>query len=198
MDSTHIKQPLKSQSLCKLSIPFGVALAQRIVLCRFAGSDTTATTMRATLLHVASNPLIYKRLLTEIDAAVKEGQLSNPATEQEVKKLPYLQACIKEGMRIFPSITYLRERVTPPGGDHLNGHYIPGGVNIGVNLPGILLNDVFEPQKHVFRPERWIDSDPNKITEMERVHELVFGWGDSRCLGIRMAGTNLSKFFVEV
>ena len=28
--------------------------------------------------------------------------------------------------------------------------------------------------------------------------ELVFGWGPTRCLGIRMANTNQSKFFVEV
>ncbi len=33
---------------------------------------------------------------------------------------------------------------------------------------------------------------------MERVHELVFNWGFTRCLGIKLASTMTSKFFVEV
>ena len=95
-------------------------------------------------------------------------------------------------------ITYLRERVTPPSGDTLNGVFVPGGVNIGFNLPGLLLNGVFGPDAKIFRPERWLDTDSKRLREMERVMELVFGWGSTRCLGIRMANTNQSKFFVEV
>ena len=124
--------------------------------------------------------------------------ISYPALEDEVRKLPYLQACIREGLRIFPPITYLRERVTPAQGDTLNGFFIPGGVNVGLNLPGLLLNQVFAPDPRVFRPERWLDADPRHLREMERVMELVFGFGPTRCLGIRMANTNQSKFFVEV
>lgn len=99
---------------------------------------------------------------------------------------------------MFPPITYLRERVTPPQGDTLNGFFVPGGVNIGFNLPGLLLNQAFDPDPKVFRPERWLDVEPGHLREMERVMELVFGWGPTRCLGIRMANANQSKFFVEV
>lgn len=166
---------------------------------RFAGSDTTATSIRAILLHIVTNPLIYNRLRLEIDTHIANGTLSSPAREEQVRNLPYLQACIREGLRIFPPITYLRERVTPPAGDTLSGFDIPGGVNIGFNLPGLLLNRVFNPDPTVFRPERWLDGvEPGHLREMERVMELVFGWGSTRCLGIRMANTNQSKFFVEV
>ena len=166
--------------------------------CSFAGSDTTATSIRAILLHIITNPIIYKRIQSEIDTHVADNTISCPALEDEVRKLPYLQACIQEGLRIFPPITYLRERVTPPTGDTLNGFFIPGGVNIGFNLPGLLLNQVFAPDPRVFRPERWVDAGPGQRREMERVMELVFGWGSTRCLGIRMANANQSKFFVEV
>jgi Cytochrome P450 len=71
-------------------------------------------------------------------------------------------------------------------------------VNIGFNLPGLLLNDVIRPDQKAFRPERWLDSNPQQMREMDRVMELFFGWGSTRCLGIRMANTNQSKFFVEV
>ena len=149
-------------------------------------------------MHIVSNPLIYKKLQQEIDVAVAKGSISSPAREEEIRQLPYLQACIREGLRIFPPITYLRERVTPRGGDTLNGVFVPGGVNVGFNLPGLLLNDVFEPDAKVFRPERWLDAEPGRLREMERVMDLVFGWGSTRCLGIRMANTNQGKFFVEV
>ena len=71
-------------------------------------------------------------------------------------------------------------------------------MNIGLNLPGLLLNQAFAPDPRVFRPERWLDAEPGHLREMERVMELVFGWGLTRCLGIRIANTQQSKFFVEV
>ena len=101
-------------------------------------------------------------------------------------------------MRIFPPITYLRERVTPKQGDSLNGFFIPAGVNVGFNLPGLLLNDIFNPDPKTFRPERWLEEEPERLRSMDRVMELVFGWGSTRCLGICMANANQSKFFVEV
>ena len=165
---------------------------------RFAGSDTTATSIRAILLHIITNPLVYNRVVCEIDTHIANNMISSPALEDEVRKLPYLQACIREGLRIFPPITYLRERVTPPEGDTINGMPVPGGVNVGFNLPGLLLNQAFAPDPRVFRPERWLVAEPGQLREMERVMELVFGWGPTRCLGIRMANANQSKFFVEV
>ena len=165
---------------------------------RFAGSDTTATSIRAILLHIITNPLVYNRVLCEIDTHIANNTISCPVLEDEVRKLPFLQACIREGLRIFPPITYLRERVTPPEGDMLNGMFVPGGVNVGFNLPGLLLNRAFAPDPRVFRPERWLDAESGQLREMERVMELVFGWGPTRCLGIRMANANQSKFFVEV
>ncbi|KAL8902778.1 MAG: hypothetical protein Q9207_004386 [Kuettlingeria erythrocarpa] len=169
-----------------------------ITIALFAGSDTTATSIRAILVHVITNPLVYRRLQREIDARIVDGTMSSPAREEEVRKLPYLQACVREGLRIFPPITYLRERVTPEHGDTLNGFSIPAGVNVGFNLPGLLLNEVFSPDPRVFRPERWLDQEPAHLRSMERVMDLVFGWGATRCLGIRMANANQGMFFVEV
>ena len=165
---------------------------------RFAGSDTTATSIRAILLHVITNPLIYLRLQREIDSGIMDGRISTPAREDEVRKLPYLQACIREALRIFPPITYLRERVTPKDGDTLNGYPIPAGVNIGFNLPGLLLNNVFGCDARTFRPERWLDQEPAHLRNMESTMDFVFGWGATSCLGRRMAKANQSMFIVEV
>lgn len=56
-----------------------------------AGSDTTATTIRATMLYLLSTPRAYRALQAEIDAGIRSGRVSNPVTNAEASELPYLQ-----------------------------------------------------------------------------------------------------------
>ncbi|PVI00777.1 cytochrome P450 oxidoreductase [Periconia macrospinosa] len=163
-----------------------------------AGSDTTATAMRSMLLSLISNPRVYSRLIEEIDGAVARGAISSPITEEEAKRLPYLQAVIKEGLRRFPPITQLRERMVPPEGDWYNGTFVPGGTFVGLNAWGLQLNSVFGDDPEVFRPERWLIEDKERLQKMGQVQELIFGYGTTRCLGIPIAMMNLNKIFVEL
>lgn len=67
--------------------------AQSEVLFAFvAGSDTTASAMRATMLYIMSSPLVYNKLKQEIRSAILEGRASSPITIAEARELPYLQA----------------------------------------------------------------------------------------------------------
>ena len=103
-----------------------------------------------------------------------------------------------EGLRIFPPVGALRERIVPPGGDDLNGFHIPAGTNIGFNLKGMQRHGVFGDDPDVFRPERWLEADPERRREMDKVHELIFNHGSAKCLGINIAYLTLNKFLVEV
>lgn len=154
--------------------------------------------MRATLLFIISNPPVYARLQREIDDAIARSEISSPIKQDEAIKLPYLQACIKEGLRRFPPITQLRERMAPSEGDTYKGQYIPPGTFIGLNAWGLQLSPVFGNDPEVFRPERWLIDDAERIKEMTNVQELIFGYGTTRCLGIPIAMMNLNKIFVEV
>ncbi|KAM3459321.1 hypothetical protein NHJ6243_006997 [Beauveria neobassiana] len=172
-----------------------------------AGSDTTATALRATLLSIISTPTVYQRLINEIDAAEAQGRISHPVSNGEAQKLPYLQAVIREGLRRFPPVTQLREREAPPEGLQLpDGRRIPGGTFVGLNAWGTQLNPVFGADAHVFRPERWLpesyddddDDGGQRLAAMSKVHELIFGHGMTRCLGISIAMMNINKMLVEV
>jgi cytochrome P450 len=46
----------------------------------------------------------------------------------ELEKLPYLNAIIRESLRMFPPFGSPAGRVCPPEGRTVNGHFIPGGV----------------------------------------------------------------------
>ena len=72
-----------------------------------AGSDTTAATIRVVLLNLMTSPLTYQRLQSEIDSAAASGKIGSPIKDSEAREMPYLQAVIKEGLRILPPVTGL-------------------------------------------------------------------------------------------
>src|ERR1700712_4340265 len=95
-------------------------VSSETLLAILAGSDTSAATIRAVLLNLMSAPLIYSRLQAEIDTATSLGKISLPITDSEARKLPYLQAVIKEGLRIMPPATGLSPKTVPKGGEMIN------------------------------------------------------------------------------
>jgi cytochrome P450 len=168
--------------------------------CSMAGSDTTATALRATTLFIITQPKVYAALQSEIDKAEQSNRLSKPIIEDvEAKNLPYLQACIKEGLRIWPPVMGLNQKTVPPGGEMVNGKFIPGGVNIGYCAWGVQRNnEVFGEDAHIFRPERWLGVNEERLSEMHRVADLVFGHGRYGCLGKPVALLELGKALAEV
>lgn len=163
-----------------------------------AGSDTTSTAVQSTLLAIISNPRVYQTLKSEIQITTAERQIGNPIRDVEAKQLRYLQACVLEGLRKFPPLSQLRERMVPPGGDVIQGYHIPGGTFIGLNTWGTQLDEVFGDDPQVFRPERWLISDEDQLRAMHQTHGLIFGHGSTKCLGMPIAMMELSKMIFEV
>ncbi|KAI8274445.1 hypothetical protein K4K60_009683 [Colletotrichum sp. SAR11_57] len=176
-----------------------------ILLQVFAGSDTSATTIRATILHVITNPRVLNRLLAEIDAAAPHT--AQPViADAEARALPYLQAVIKEGLRIFQPAASFAAKEAPPEGDVWKGTFIPGGTRIGWSVWAVLRREeTWGKDSAEFRPERWImEADggsctsAEKLREMEGVWELVFSYGRHQCLGKPVAVMELNKVFFEL
>lgn len=195
-------KPDEKQDMIGAFIRHGVSARQieaEIPLQIMAGSDTTATCIRGTLLHLITSVPILAKLRAEIDAAEAEGRISNPISNAEAKELPYLQAVIKEGLRMRAPFTGLVSKKVPPGGDTLNGQYVPGGTEIATNAYYLQRNaKIYGEDVEVFRPERWLEADAAKRQEMERTVDLVFGYGRWGCLGKQVAFIELNKTFVEV
>lgn len=95
----------------------------------FAGSDTTAISMRAIIHFLLKNPASMRKLMEEIDTAWGTGSLSDPVTFEEAERMPYLQAVMHEALRLHPVIGMSLPRVVPPGGATIDGKWIPAGVS---------------------------------------------------------------------
>ncbi|KAE8151416.1 cytochrome P450 [Aspergillus avenaceus] len=162
----------------------------------FGGSDTSAIAISGTMYHIIRNEQAYRTLVEEIDQATRDGKLSMPhLMYNEAVKLPYLDACIKEGMRIHPSVGLTMPRHTPAEGAHVAGYWVPGNTRIGIN-PAVLQKDtsVFGDDAEVFRPDRWLETNAHQLNQ----YILQFGGGSRTCMGKHMALCELYKIIPEI
>jgi cytochrome P450 len=150
-------------------------------------------------LHIITQPKVYATLQSEIDEAVRRDRISNPIRDVEARELPYLNACIREGLRIWPPAPSDVPKVVPVEGDVLAGKFIPGGTQVGICLWGIQRHKgTFGEDAEMFRPERWLEASREQLARMEKANDLVFGHGRYQCLGKPIAMLELRKVFVEV
>ncbi|GJN90092.1 hypothetical protein Rhopal_003091-T1 [Rhodotorula paludigena] len=158
-----------------------------------AGSDTTSITFRALLSYIVRNPAIYEKVMQELDGAVEDGTVSFPITHAAGSKLEYLQACIKETLRLHPAVPWVLPRVVPKGGAVIGGRYFAGGVHIGMS-PYVVHRtaEAFGPDADVFRPERWLEASDEERRTFER-NLITFGSGNRVCVGKNVALMELTK-----
>lgn len=159
-----------------------------------AGADTTAITIRSSLYFSLKNPSVWDRLTEEVLAAGFHGR--TPPSYKEVKALPYVDAVIREALRMLPGVSMTMERYVPREGFVLpNGDYLPEGTIVGMS-PYILARNksVFGEDADIFRPERWLRDDAGGETEEQfqkrlllmNQTDLSFGGGSRICIGKNM------------
>ena len=143
------------------------------------------------------SPTAYEKLTAEIDTAVADGKLSIPVVYAEAIKLPYLKACINEGMRLHPSVGLTMPRFVPDGGATFSGDHFPKGYRIGVN-PAVIQydKDVFGPDAEISNPNRWIEGDAVRMDKTM----IRFGAGSRTCIGKNVSASlrNSSYFRADV
>lgn len=99
-----------------------------------AGSETTGTALAGITYYLCKNPTTLTTLLSEIRSSFASA---DDITFESAGKLPYLDAVIREGLRIYPPFAAGNHRVAPKGGDYVDGHFVPEGVrNTLVSLNG--------------------------------------------------------------
>lgn len=164
-----------------------------------AGNDSTATIIRCTLFQLAGSPVAYSKLRQEVDGAVDEGRLRSPVVSfAEAQKLEYLQACIWEGLRMWPPLFGTKAKLAPKGGDTIKGMYFPEGTEIGLCDAALCRNKkVFGEDSHIFKPDRWVEADAETRRQYQYVVDSIFGAGKYTCLGRHIAMMELHKVFVE-
>ncbi|KIX01993.1 uncharacterized protein Z518_07932 [Rhinocladiella mackenziei CBS 650.93] len=162
-----------------------------------AGSDTTSVSLAGIMNCLMRTPSSLSKLREEIDHAIEERGSDDMFSFQEAQKLPYLQACIKEGLRLHPATGLPMVRVVPEGGASIAGRYFPAKTEVGVNSWVAHANQrIFGPDAGDFRPERWLES-PERAPEMNK-YILTFGAGSRTCIGKNISLLEISILIPEL
>jgi cytochrome P450 len=113
------------------------------------------------------HPNAWTRVRAEIDAAQQEGLCQDAVISYaDAQKLSFLQACIKEALRIFHPVTMGTQRVVPKEGIVIGGKPFPAGTTLSLNTFSMNLStDVWGPDARVFNPDRWIEGDTLEMTK---------------------------------
>lgn len=174
-----------------------------------AGSDSTASALRLALLLISTSPPILARLLAEARAGIDAGRITRPIIrDAEARQLPYLQACIKETLRLYPPVTGMLAKRVPEGGATITvdgvDKFAPAGTQVAWNSWGMMrLKHIFGADVEIFRPERWLARDGSqaeseRVARMTETVSLCFGYGRFGCLGRGVATMELNKAILEV
>ncbi|KAF5383993.1 hypothetical protein D9757_006970 [Collybiopsis confluens] len=153
-----------------------------------AGSDTTSNSTCAILYHLARTPEAQRKLHEELDMAIPDVE-ALPVTVNDVKadQLPYLDACINEGLRIHSTSALGLPRLVPQGGMTVEGVHFPEGTVLSV--PSYTIHrdtEVWGSDIEDFRPERWLDLDQDRKELINKTFN-PFSVGPRACVGRNLA-----------
>ncbi|KAK0637133.1 cytochrome P450 [Bombardia bombarda] len=164
-----------------------------------AGADSVAIILRSAFYYGLRSPETYRKLEAEILAAGLDGE--KPVPYSVARQLPYLEAFIRESLRIHPVVAMPLERYVPEGGLKLpDGSFVPPGTAVGINPYIVGRNKaVFGEDSDEWSPERWLqapgEDDEAYQQRLKRMNagDLSFGAGSRICLGKNLAYLELYK-----
>lgn len=140
-----------------------------------AGHDTTATSLTWALYHIYRDDQVRERVAAELAC--------RPAPQQ-MSSLPYLNAVVKESMRMHPPVPIVLRRLKKP--HTISGIPYPAGQVVGIGLYSLHFNPEIWSRPDVFDPDRFLDK---RISPFEYA---PFGGGHRRCIGAAFAASEVA------
>ena len=146
-----------------------------------AGFETTANTLGSLTYNLAKHPQIQQKCYDEIQDVISNKNVINHET---ISELHYLEACIKENLRLFPPI--IRNQRYCNRDTEVEGLKIKKGMAIVVPIYVLHKNpEIYGENVYQFEPERFLNDASKEQIDNHLFHS--FGGGPKICLGMRFA-----------
>ncbi|GKZ75835.1 hypothetical protein AnigIFM56816_003291 [Aspergillus niger] len=162
-------------------------LAKEAQVLLGGGTASTARTIGFASYYILSNPQIRSRLQEELRELMAEWPDQVPRAS-ELEKLPYLQAIIKESLRLSYGVMHRLPRISPDIPIQYKNYTIPIGTPVGMSAYFMHSDPVVYPDPKVFRPERWLGT----IDPAMHQQYVPFSRGSRNCLGQNLAMAEIS------
>lgn len=149
----------------------------------FRGTDTTALLTEWIMAELVLNQQVQTKLRNELNNVVGNKRL---VTNADVMKLPYLEAIVKETLRLHPIGPLLSwARLSTSDVQLSNGMVVPTNTTTMVNMWSITHDPNVWHEPHVFKPERFVKSEGGVDVDVRGVDLRLapFGAGRRVCPG---------------
>lgn len=148
-----------------------------------AGTNGPASVLEWSLAELIRNPHVLKKAREEIDTVVGKERL---VKESDIPNLPYLQAVVKETLRMHPPTPiFAREAMRSC---QVDGYDIPANSKIFISTYAIGRDSQYWENPHVYDPERFLFTDERKVDVRGQYYQLLpFGSGRRSCPGASLA-----------
>ncbi|KAL8256899.1 hypothetical protein R6Q59_028940 [Mikania micrantha] len=157
-----------------------------------AGTDTTATVLEWTFTELLKHPMVLKKAQDEVRMVLKGKQKIN---QEDINKMKYLKAVLKEALRLHPPIPTLVPRVASQD-VKVMGFDVPKGTRVIINAWAIARDPKVWDDANEFRPERFFDSN---IDFKGHDFDLIpFGAGRRGCPGIAFSMATNENLFANL
>ncbi|GMH27196.1 hypothetical protein Nepgr_029039 [Nepenthes gracilis] len=146
-----------------------------------AGTDTTSSTIEWAMTELLRNPKKLKKSQAELEEMLGRHNLME---EEDISRLPYLRAIIKETLRLHPPVPFLVPRRVDKDVE-LCGYIVPKDAQVLVNVWAMGRDPSIWENANLFEPERFLESH---IDFKGNYFELIpFGAGRRMCPGLPLA-----------
>ncbi|KRY69402.1 Cytochrome P450 4V2 [Trichinella pseudospiralis] len=146
----------------------------------FEGHDTTSAGMNWALHLLGCNPAIQAKVHEELDSIFSDDD--RDATFEDVKNMTYLECCLKEALRLFPSVPLFARFINEDF--DIGGLTIPSGSEVIVSPYGVHRDPRHWPDPEIFDPDRFL---PKNANGRHPFAYLPFSAGSRNCIGQRFA-----------
>ncbi|ROT39910.1 cytochrome P450 [Sodiomyces alkalinus F11] len=156
-----------------------IDVVSEMLVFLIAGSDTPSGTLSFAIMFLMNHPEVYRRVVDEVREAFPEPD--SEVTDERMADLPYLNAILKETLRVMnPTASGLARQTDEDL--ILAGHLIPAGTRVTANTLALHWDENEWPDPMKFVPERWL-GEYKGMQHNEKGAWYPFAAGSRNCIG---------------
>jgi len=149
----------------------------------FEGHDTTAAGMSWAMYLIGKHEDVQRKIHEEIDRVFSEAEDPEELSQDDLRKMTYLEWTIKESLRLFPSVPFFFRKVDEDI-KYASGKTIPPGAYFCVVTYLLHRNPEIWPDPDKFDPERF---NPANSANRHPYAYVPFSAGPRNCIGQKFA-----------
>uniref|UniRef100_A0A0D9VHC3 Cytochrome P450 n=1 Tax=Leersia perrieri TaxID=77586 RepID=A0A0D9VHC3_9ORYZ len=149
-----------------------------------AGSDTMSVSLEWAMAELLRNPDAMAKVRAELKDVLGDKKALE---EADAARLPYLQAVLKESMRLHPVGPILLPHYAEEDGVVIGGYAVPKDTAVLFNASAIMRDPAAWEKPDEFMPERFMRSEHSFDFRGKDFEFIPFGSGRRLCPGVPLA-----------